>query len=115
MITDPSTSNLEKLEKLKIKYDSYFEYIAKGAIVRSRANWYEQGEKSNKYFLGLESNRGTKSCIRKMFTSKGTRTSNQKNVMKEIEYFYSNLYAENEEEVNVDHLFFLKSQNSHLI
>ena len=70
VITDLSTLNLEKLEKLKIKYNSYFEYIAKGAIVRSRANWYEQGEKSNKYFLGLESNRGTKSCIRKMFTSK---------------------------------------------
>jgi len=91
VITDPSTSNLEKLEKLKIKYDSYFEYIAKGVIVRSRANWYEQGEKSNKYFLGLESNRGTKRCIRKMFTSKGTLTSNQKNVMKQIENFYSNL------------------------
>ena len=91
VITDPSTSNLEKLEKLKIKYGSYFEYIAKGVIVRSRANWYEQGEKSNKYFLGLESNKGTKRCIRKMFTSKGTLTSNQKNAMKQIENFYSNL------------------------
>jgi len=30
--------------------------------------------------------------------------------MKENENFYSNLYAENEEEVNVDHLFFQRSE-----
>ena len=53
-----------------MKYDSYFEYIAKGAIVRSRANWYQQGEKSYKYFLGLESNMGTRTYVRKMFKAK---------------------------------------------
>ena len=99
MIFDPSASNLEALEKLKNKYDSHFDYIAKGAIVRSRATWYEPGEKSNKYFLGLESNRGKKSCIRRMFTSKGSLISNQKNIMAEIENFYSvDLYASNDEE-----------------
>ena len=40
---DPSESNLEILEDLKMKYDSHFDYIAKGAIIRS--NWYEKGEK----------------------------------------------------------------------
>ena len=45
---DPSESNLEILEDLKMKYDSHFDYIAKGAIIRSRANWYEKGEKSVK-------------------------------------------------------------------
>ena len=33
---DPSESNLEVLEK--IQYDSHFDYIAKGAIIQSRAN-----------------------------------------------------------------------------
>ena len=80
--------------------------IAKGAIVRSRATWYEQGEKSNKYFLGLESNRGRKSCIRRMFTSKGSLISNQKNIMAEIENFYSDLYASNDEEEVADPTFF---------
>jgi len=42
---DPSLENVKKLEILKI------EYIAEGAIIRSRARWYEQGEKSNKHFL----------------------------------------------------------------
>ena len=98
LIFDPSASNLEALEKLKNKYDSHFDYIAKGAIVRSRATWYEPGEKSNKYFLGLESNRGKKSCIRRMFTRKSSLISNQKKIMAEIENFFSDLYASNDEE-----------------
>ena len=98
LISDPSASNLEDLEKLKNKYDSHFDYIAKGAIVRSIATWYEQGEKSNKYLLGLESNRGKKSCIRRMFTRKSSLISNQKKIMAEIENFFSDLYASNDEE-----------------
>ena len=110
MLSDPSASNLEALEKLKNKYESHFDYIAKGAIVRSRATWYEQGEKSNKYFLGLESNRGKKSCIRRMFTSKGTLISNQKKIMAEIENFYSDLYAFNDEEKSLISLFFRQQE-----
>ena len=106
MISDPSASNLEALEKLKNKYDSHFDYIVKGAIIISRPTWYEQGEKSNKYFLGLESNRGKKSCIRRMFTSKCSLISNQKNIMAEIENFYSDFYASNDEEEVADPTFF---------
>ena len=45
-----STSNFENLENLKMEYDSHFDYMAKGAIIRARANWYEHGEKSNNFF-----------------------------------------------------------------
>ena len=44
---DPSPGNVNKLEILKIEWD----LDAQGAIIRSRARWYEQGEKSNSYFL----------------------------------------------------------------
>ena len=45
--------NQEELEMLKMKYDSFYEQLAKGAIIRSKATWYDKGEKSNKYFLNL--------------------------------------------------------------
>ena len=51
----PSPENLEQLEILKSEYNSIYDYLSQGAIVRSRATWYEKGEKSNKYFLNLES------------------------------------------------------------
>ena len=38
-----STSNFENLENLKMEYDSHFDYMAKGVIIRSRAKWYEHG------------------------------------------------------------------------
>ena len=51
---DPSPDNIEKLENAKNEYESFYEHVTKGAIIRSRATWYEYGEKSNKYFLNLE-------------------------------------------------------------
>jgi len=77
----------------------------KGTIIRSRASWYEKGEKSNKYFLGLESHRGTKSCLRKMFSSDGNLKSDRTKIMKEIEKFYSDLSAADDETVCGNHLF----------
>ena len=88
----PSTENFEQLEILKSKYDAHFVYLAKGAIIRSRASWYEKGEKSTKYFLSLESHKKAKSCVRKVFTKNGTLSSDPKIIMNELEDFYTGLY-----------------------
>ena len=53
----PSPENLEQLEILKSEYNSIYEYLSQGTIVRSRTTWYEKGEKSNKYFINLESHK----------------------------------------------------------
>ena len=88
----PSPENLQQLENLKVEYDNLYENIAQGAIIRSRATWYEKGEKSNKYFLNLEAHKKTKSSVRKVFNTEGTLVTDPKNVMHEIEKFYSALY-----------------------
>jgi len=92
---DPSTENMKKLEILKTEYDQLYEYTAQGVIVRSRAKRYEQGGKSNKYFSNLESSRGKKSSIRKIFIKVQTPTTNSKAILNELCKFYSNLYQEN--------------------
>ena len=88
----PSPENLQQLENLKVEYDNLYENIAQGTIIRSRATWYEKGEKSNKYFLNLEAHKKTKSSVRKVFNAEGTLVTDPKNVMHEIEKFYSALY-----------------------
>ena len=51
--TDPTSENIEK-EMLEGEYNSIYEYLSKGAIIRSRATRYEKGEKSNKFVLSLK-------------------------------------------------------------
>ena len=89
---EPSIQNLEELERIQADYDELYDYITQGAIIRSRATWYEKGEKNNKYFLNLEKSNKKKSCVRKIFTSDETLTINPKTILSELEHFYSNLY-----------------------
>ena len=55
------TDNLKKqqYELLKCELDEIYDKIAEGVIVRSRCQQYEEGEKSNKFFLNLEMVRGS--------------------------------------------------------
>ena len=63
---DLSKENLEELECLQAEYDDLYDYITQGAIIRSRANWYEKGEKKNKYFLTLEKSNKKKAVYGKL-------------------------------------------------
>ena len=77
---------------IQANYDELYGYITQWAIIRSRAAWYEKGEKNNKYFFNFEKSNKKKSCVRKIFTSDETLTSNPKTILSELELFYSNLY-----------------------
>ena len=69
-----------------------YDYITQGAIIRSRATWYELGEKNNKYFLNLKKSNKKKSSVRKIFTRDSKLTNDPKKIMDELESFYANLY-----------------------
>ena len=66
--------------------------MSQGAIARSKATWYEKGEKSNKYFLNLESHKEAKSSVRKLFNKDGILITDPKIILQEIEKFYTDLY-----------------------
>ena len=80
---------------LLAEYDQLYDYITQGAIVRSCATWYEKGEKNNKSFLNLEKSNKNKNCLRKILKSDGTMAVGPKVITSELEFFYSNLYKEN--------------------
>ena len=88
----PTESNIENFQKYKFEYDSLFDYIAQGNIVRSRATWYEKRERNNKYFLNLENKRNAKNCIRKLFNKKNQLVKNSKDIMTELKSFYQDLF-----------------------
>ena len=84
----PAFENTEKLEMLKMEYDSIYEQIAKGAIIRSKATWYEKGEKSNKYFLNLETHKKAKSSVRKVFNDESVLITDPKKILQEIQFLF---------------------------
>lgn len=85
---DPSTENINRLEILKTEYNL----------------WYEQGEKSNKYFSNLEKSRGNKSTLRKISLRTKSVSTNLKVIRKELRDFYSGLYQRNPSQCSNDSL-----------
>ncbi len=79
-----------------------YELRVKGAQIRSRAKWIEEGEKSSSYFLSLEKQRQNNNVISRLKTDKGDTISNDNEILGEITFFYKSLYTStnvNEEEI----------------
>ena len=49
-----SEALLTEHERTQAELENLYDYIADGAILRSKARWYEEGEKNTKYVLSLE-------------------------------------------------------------
>ena len=69
----------------------------RGSIIRSRARWYEQGERNTKYFLNLETHNKKKSCVWRLLNSVGAEITDANNILEEVYNFYSDLYDEKAE------------------
>ena len=58
--------NLRKYDNVKNELDKIYDHIAEGTGIRSKCDWYEHGEKSKKYFLNLEKQRGSQNTMKKL-------------------------------------------------
>ena len=64
--TNRSKENITELYRLRVELNKIAEYKTKGAIVRSRIRWHEEGEKNTKYFVNLEKRQHSKTHITKL-------------------------------------------------
>ncbi len=102
--TNPNRSVLlkEKNEML-VQINEIYDQKAKGAQIRSRAEWIEQGERNSKYFLGLENKRQNHNVIRKLQEDCGNKICNDDDILVEMTKFYEQLYTSanvSNEEIN---------------
>ena len=58
----------QERKRIKEQLDEQYRKKAKGFQIRSRVKYVEQGEKSTKYFLGLEKQRQNSNCINSLKT-----------------------------------------------
>ena len=64
--TDSSEETYQQHEKPKEEVEKIYDYITESIILRSKATFYEEGEKPSKYFFSLEKSDKIKSSLRKL-------------------------------------------------
>ena len=62
--------NIEEHHQYKADLDEIYDNIAEGIKIRSKCQWYEESEKSTKYFLNLEIKQAEKSTTRRLVADK---------------------------------------------
>ena len=65
------------------------QYKKKGAIIRSKARWYNEGEKNSKYFLNLENRHCRRKTIMQIKASNGSYVTNDLDILEECNCFYT--------------------------
>ena len=90
--TNHNNNMSEEYHKCKSELDTLYDYITAGLIIRSKSNWYEQGEKSSKYFLNLEKRNQVKSHIRKLISDSGNVINDPSEILSSNKDFYATLY-----------------------
>ena len=78
-----------RLDEARNEYETVYDYIIQGKIIRSRANWYEQGEKNSKYFFNLETSKTKRTSVRRLINADEKLVLNSRSIMKELEDFYT--------------------------
>ena len=82
----------------------------KGAILRSKSQWYNEGEKNTKYFLNLEKRHCKQGTITQLKVNDNDLICTDKEILKECESFYQNLYSSKVATDNQDRAFFFPQQ-----
>ena len=89
----------EKDENLTVKHDDLLKkleeksnYITEGIILRSKARWYEVGEKSNKYFLSLEKRNKAKTHIRKLVGKDNKEITDPSKILENVREYFSSIF-----------------------
>ena len=95
----------------KNELESIFDLFTEGIILRSKASWYENGEKSTPYFFNVEKRSKAKSHLRRIFISENVETTSPDQIISGPKSFHSTLYKRPSEKSEAQCLDFLGNLN----
>ena len=96
----------------KLRLQSIMHFKTKGAILRSKVRWYDEGERNTRYFYSLENRAQTKKTIDKLKVGDNAYIYNQFDILEEQKKFYESIYQSREgDERNSQGANFLKAEN----
>ena len=96
LATRQDANLITERRECKQELDDLYCQKAKGYQIRSRAAWVELGEKSTKYFLGLEKCRQQNNTIRSLKDQYGNVKLLDKDILNVASNFYESLYKTEE-------------------
>ena len=73
--------------------ENIFEYRIKGAITRSKSQWYNEGERNSAYFLNLEKRHCKQGTISQLKINETDFVTTDRDILSECTAFYKNLYT----------------------
>ena len=99
--SNPTLSNLNTLiQDKKIELQEIRNIRLKGNMIRSRAQWLDEGERPTKYFCALENKNFLDKTIKKVCNDENEIITDQKKILSAIETYYSNLFRSRDTELN---------------
>ena len=103
--TDENSLNIitRELEKCKQERDTILQKQGESLSMKAKTRWYNEGEKSNKYFLNLLKRNNESNEISKLNIN-GTVTTNEGEIRKGVTEFYTELYN-NGNNIEIDNNF----------
>ena len=94
-------NNSEEVQSLlsstKAEIEEYASEATKGAMIRARVRWYEEGEKNSKYFINLEKRNHNNKSINSLELRNGCITNDENEILNHQKLFYKHLYSSNPE------------------
>ena len=92
-LVNGNTSATKLIDELESQIKSINRTQNEGAKIRSRAKFFEEGEKPTRFFFSLESTRAVKNSIRSLYDLNGTEVNTQHEIEHAHWNFYSKLYS----------------------
>ena len=93
-------AEIEEYDNLTVELQRIYQAKGKGAILRSKVRWVEQGEKPTKYFFNIKKTNFNRKVITEIKREDGKILVEKCEILKEIESFYGNLYTSQDVEHN---------------
>ena len=86
-------ANINRYNEIKSQLREIENTAIEGAILRSKVQWHEEGERNTKYFLGLEKNRAVKKTINKLKLKNGQTITDRVDISNAQYNYFSNLFS----------------------
>ena len=97
VLEDQYSSNSEqnvkvKLEICKQELENLYQFKTEGHIIRSRANWVENGERNTNYFINLEKRNQNLKTITALYTQEGNIVNDTADILNTGKKYFENVY-----------------------